>query len=155
MDDLKVWNFKQYQVSEVTLEVLKSLVEKRQKEQKFEQLLLKWSLSLFVILFFAILYIYFYKLPAIESMFMNSRKASEYFMQDMILFVLFIVGVLCFIQMFLYKKKHVKAEGEYEELRIATIDRGEELWEKPVPWQHRHEVFEWLKKEHDVNLYHK
>ncbi len=155
MDGLRVWKFKQYQISEVTMEVIKSLVEKRQKEQRFEQLLLKWSLSLFVILFFAVLYIYFYKLSTLETMFINSSNISEYFLQDMLLFVLFVGGLLCLVQMILYKKKHVKAESEFEELRIATIERGEELWEKPVPWNHRHEVFEWLKKEHDVNLYHK
>ncbi|WP_349407596.1 DUF2663 family protein [Pseudalkalibacillus sp. SCS-8] len=155
MDGLQLWKFKQYQVSEVTLEVVKNLVERRQKEQRFEQLLLKWSLSLFVIMFFSLLYIYFYKLPMFENMFLSAGKMTAYLFQDRILFILFVIGVFCFIQMFLYKRKHMKAEKEYEELRIATIERGEELWEKPAPWDRRHEVYEWLKKEYDVNLYHK
>lgn len=155
MDGMKIWKFRQCQVSEVTIEVIKSLIEKRQKEQRFEQLVLKWALTLFVILFFALLYIYFYKLPTVENLYVSTQSVSANLLQDKILGVLIIVGILSFVQMILYKKKHTKSESEYEELRIATIERGEELWEKPVPWQHRHEVFEWLKAEYDVNLYHK
>ncbi|WP_261129169.1 YpbF family protein [Bacillus sp. Marseille-Q3570] len=155
MDGLQYWKFKQYSVSEVTLEVVKNLIERRTKEKRFEQLVLKWSLSLFVMLFFSLIYIYFYKLPAFGTMFLMNRNVIGYLSQDKLLLTLFIIGIFSIVQMIYYKKKHTKAENEYEELRIATIERGEELWEKPVPWKHRHEVFDWLKQEHDVNLYHK
>ncbi|MCF6408261.1 DUF2663 family protein [Pseudalkalibacillus salsuginis] len=155
MNGLQYWKFKQYLISEVTLEVVKNLIERRTKEKRFEQLLLKWSLSLFVVLFFSIVYTYFYKLPALERMFLTNRDIMSDLTKDKLLFILLIAGVFCVIQMIHYKKKHTKAENEYEELRIATIERGEELWEKPVPWKHRHEVFDWLKSEHDINLYHK
>lgn len=155
MDGLKYWKFKHLMVSEVTLEIMGQLIERRQKEQKYEETLLKWSLSLFVVIFFSLIYIYFYKLTMIEKAFAGSHTTIDYIFEDKLLLVMGIAMLTCLFQMFVYKNKHKKAENEYEELRITTIDRGEELWEKPVPWNHRHEVYDWMKKEHDINLYYK
>ncbi|WP_257347757.1 YpbF family protein [Pseudalkalibacillus decolorationis] len=155
MDGLKDRKFKQYMISGVTVEVIDQLIDRRKKEQKYEQTLLKWSLSLFVVIFFTFLYVYFYKLRLVQQSFFSTKGMFEFIIQDKLLLVMTVAGLTCLIQLFAYKKKHQKAENEYEELRKTTIERGEELWEKPVPWKHRHEVFDWLKNEHDINLYHK
>ncbi|WLD91858.1 DUF2663 family protein [Alkalihalobacillus sp. AL-G] len=155
MTGLKNWKFKHLMISEVTVEVLEQLIERRIKEQRYEETLLKWSLSLFVVIFFAFLYLYFYKFSTIQMTFIDTRTIFDYIVQDNLLLFMVIAGLTCMIQMIVFKKKHSKAESDYEELRITTIERGEELWEKPIPWDHRHEVFDWMKKEHDINLYFK
>ncbi len=52
----------------------------------------------------------------------------------------------------LYTKRE-KAEKEYHALRSEIIDRSKDLW-KEDSWKKRNEVYELMKKEWDINLYH-
>ncbi|WP_160112356.1 DUF2663 family protein [Salicibibacter kimchii] len=52
------------------------------------------------------------------------------------------------------KKKRDKAEKEYTELRKEVVDRYEEIWNTEQLRAYSYPLFEWLEREHDVNLYH-
>ena len=47
-----------------------------------------------------------------------------------------------------------KAEKEYQLLRCEIITKSKLLWEKESEWKNRHKVFEMMKKNYDINLYH-
>ncbi len=56
--------------------------------------------------------------------------------------------------MVLIKKKLDKAEKEFQLLRCEIINKSKQLWEKEEEWKNRHKVFEMMKKNYDINLYH-
>jgi hypothetical protein len=54
----------------------------------------------------------------------------------------------------LLKEKKDKAEKEYHALRCEIIDKSKDLWKQEDAWRNRHLVFEMMKKNYDINLYH-
>ncbi|WP_059170986.1 DUF2663 family protein [Bacillus sp. FJAT-27445] len=67
----------------------------------------------------------------------------------------FLVGtVSLYGMMVLLKEQREKKEKEYHELRCEIVDRSKDLWKKEEEWKSRHLVFEMMKKEFDINLYH-
>ena len=47
-----------------------------------------------------------------------------------------------------------KAEKEYQLLRCEIIQKSKLLWENESEWKNRHKVFEMMKNNFDINLYH-
>ena len=53
-----------------------------------------------------------------------------------------------------FRQKRDKAEKEFHLLRCEIIDKSKDLWGKEDQWKNRHIVFEMMKKNYDINLYH-
>jgi adenylate kinase len=62
--------------------------------------------------------------------------------------------IVGFGAMNLLKQQKEKKEKEYQELRCEIVDRSKDLWKKEEEWKNRHIVFEIMKKQYDINLYH-
>ncbi|MEW8986220.1 MAG: DUF2663 family protein, partial [Bacillus sp. (in: firmicutes)] len=54
----------------------------------------------------------------------------------------------------LFRNKRDKAEKEFHALRCEIIDKSKDLWRKEEAWSNRHLVFEMMKKNYDINLFH-
>ncbi len=52
-----------------------------------------------------------------------------------------------------YKGKSEKAEEEFHALRCEIIQKSIDLWKEEEQWNKRHQVFAWMKREYDINLY--
>ncbi|WP_255350557.1 DUF2663 family protein [Anoxybacillus sp. KU2-6(11)] len=52
-----------------------------------------------------------------------------------------------------YKKKTEKAEQDFHALRCEFIQKSNELLQERA-WEKRHVLYEWMKKTHDISLYH-
>jgi hypothetical protein len=135
---------------EATKQMLQNVVKRKRKFDKFERrhLIIMW-LTIFSFVFYAIfLYSkifvpYSYSASVMFSIFL-SNHINVYFI------------VLCFGlygYMLVLKKKVDKYEKEYHALRCEIIDKAPDLW-KGEAWEKRHLVFEMMKKNYDINLYH-
>ncbi|MBM4762153.1 YpbF family protein [Bacillus sp. B15-48] len=78
---------------------------------------------------------------------------SAFFSYSANLYLLILTGGL-FGLMNLLREKRDKAEKEYHALRCEIIDKSKDLWKKEDEWKNRHHVFEMMKKNYDINLYH-
>ncbi|KKK37570.1 hypothetical protein WQ57_12585 [Mesobacillus campisalis] len=87
---------------------------------------------------------YSYSFYEVFSVFV-SQSANLYFL---------IVTLGLFGLMNLLKEKREKAEKEYHALRCEIIDKSKDLWKKEEEWKNRHLVFEMMKKQYDINLFH-
>lgn len=69
-----------------------------------------------------------------------------------LLFLVVTVGMYGYMNV--TKEKKEKAEKEFHDLRCEIIDRSRDLWNQEEAWENRHLVFEMMKKNYDINLYH-
>jgi hypothetical protein len=133
-----------------TKQMLQNVIERKQKWDKFKQLhlIIMWSSVIFA---FCFLY-YFYNRIIGPYSYSFEAVFSAFFSKEIHMYVfLFIFGMFGAVKV-LYDKKE-KAEKEYHALRGEIIDRSKDLW-KEDSWKKRHQVYELLKKEWDINLYH-
>jgi hypothetical protein len=133
-----------------TKQMLQNVIERKQKWDKLKQthLLLLWSSVLITFCFFyyfynAIIHPYSYSFEAIFSAFFSEEAHLYVF--------LLIFGLFGAVKV-IYDKKE-KAEKEYHALRSEIIDRSKDLWKEDA-WKRRYQVYELMKKEWDINLYH-
>lgn len=56
--------------------------------------------------------------------------------------------------MLVLKKKADKAEKEYHALRCEIVDRSKDLWKQEHAWKERHNIFQVMKENYDINLFH-
>lgn len=66
--------------------------------------------------------------------------------------LIFIIGLYGFMN--LIRGKRDKAEKEFHALRCEIIDKSKDLWKKEDEWKNRHIVFEMMKENFDINLFH-
>lgn len=59
------------------------------------------------------------------------------------------------MNLLIQKKKFDQAEKDYKELRSEVVDRYEEIWKTSEQQDQRYPLYNWLEKEHGVNLYHR
>jgi hypothetical protein len=135
---------------EATKKTLQLLVSKKRKFDQFKKREWHWRLSTFLTLGLFLAYIYYY-------IFLSGTSYEEmfaYFFDRTVHFyvVMFIGCQLGMIKFLLYKKD--KAEKEYHDLRKEMVKRSDDYWAQPEEWKQRHQVFEMMKKEFDINLYH-
>lgn len=136
---------------QATKQMLQHVVDRK---RKFEALQRKhritmWCTVSIAVLFIAYLYLYIW-IPHSYSFF---TVFSAFVNQTYHLFFL-----LCTIGLYGYltivKNKMDKAEKEYQLLRCEIISKSKMLWENEENWKNRHKVFEMMKKNFDINLYH-
>ncbi|WML45146.1 YpbF family protein [Neobacillus sp. PS3-40] len=98
----------------------------------------------FIYLYFTIAKLYSYSFAAMFSAFVNDSNNLS--------FLVVTVGLYGFMNVL--KQKKEKKEKEFHELRCEIVDRSKDLWKKEMEWKNRHIVFEMMKTNYDINLYH-
>ncbi|WP_071395622.1 YpbF family protein [Bacillus tuaregi] len=136
---------------QATRKMLQKVVERKQKFDRLTRihLIMMWSGILITLVYFVFLYYtmmipYSYSFAVLFSNFVN--HTSNLFM------LMVIMGL--FGLMNVYRQKRDKAEKEFHALRCEIIDKSKDLWKKEDAWINRHLVFEMMKKNYDINLYH-
>lgn len=136
---------------EATKQMLIKCVEKKRKFDKLDtQLKFVTWLSIFITFFityyfYKTIYVpYSYSFDALFTAFV-SKKINGYIL-------LILIGFFCYMKVL--KDQKEKAEKEFDELRREIIDKSKDLWKKDEAWETRHIVFEMMKREYDINLYH-
>jgi hypothetical protein len=124
------------------------------KKKKFESYKFAHNLSIVLTLVITAWFLmYFYHLIKIHYSNSLLDIFSIYLSQDKnIMFVLTLMGM--YLGMNVLRKQREKFEKEFHGLRCEIVDRSKDLWKKEEEWKNRHVVFEMMKKEYDINLFH-
>ncbi|MDQ0213726.1 hypothetical protein J2S13_000120 [Oikeobacillus pervagus] len=135
---------------QATKQMLQALIDRK---RKFEQLNKRYTITMWVTVFFCFFYMYMLYKTIIKpysysffDIFSSAVRRSD-------MFLLFIVAVALFGIMKIWKDQKDKAEDEFHALRCEIIDRSKDLW-KNEAWAKRHQLFEFMKKDYGINLYH-
>ena len=136
---------------QATRKMLQKVVERKKKYDRLasRHLIVMWSTIL--ISFFYFIYLYYYLFQPYSYSF--SAIFSSYVNQSSNLYLLiFIIGLYGYMN--LIRGKRDKAEKEFHALRCEIIDKSKDLWKKEDEWKNRHIVFEMMKENFDINLFH-
>lgn len=135
---------------DATKKTLQLLVAKKRKFDQFKKREWRWRLSTFFTLGLFLIYIYYFIVGQSTS---YSEMFAYFFDRSIHLPIVMFIGCqIGMIKYLLYKKD--KAEKEYHELRKEMVKRSDDYWSQPEEWKQRHQVFEMMKREFDINLYH-
>lgn len=134
-----------------TKQMLQNVVKKKRKFEKYKfahnfsiTLTLVFTAWFLSYLYHLIVTNYSYSFLDIFSVFLSQEKN-----------ILFLMSVLAvYLAMNVLQKQRDKFEKEFHALRCEIVDRSKDLWKKEEEWKNRHVVFEMMKKEFDINLYH-
>ncbi|NRG43821.1 YpbF family protein [Bacillus sp. CRN 9] len=136
---------------QATRQMLQKVVERKNKFERLKEwhLVVMWavvflSFSYFAFLYYQLMVPYAYSFAAMFSAFVN-QSVNLYCL-------IFIIGL--FGLMNVLRQKREKAEKEYHALRCEIIDKSKDLWKKEDEWKNRHIVFDMMKKNYDINLFH-
>ncbi|MGG7617904.1 YpbF family protein [Bacillus coreaensis] len=136
---------------QATRQMLQKVIDKK---RKFDKLKLRHLLVMWTTIFLCFIYFYYlYKVVLTPYSYSFAAMFSVFVDQSSNLYMLvIIVGLYGFMN--LLREKREKAEKEYHALRCEIIDKSKDLWKKEDEWKNRHKVFEMMKKNFDINLYH-
>ncbi len=136
---------------QATKKMLLKVVDRKQKFDRLEKrhLLVLWSTIFITFCYFLYLYFflfepYSYSFAVMFSIFVS--KTSNVFM------LMLVMGLYGYMN--LLRQKRDKAEKEFHALRCEIIDKSKDLWRKEDQWQNRHLVFDMMKNNYDINLFH-
>jgi hypothetical protein len=134
-----------------TKQMLENVVKKKRKFDKYK---FAHNLSIVLTLVLTSWFLsYFYHLIGNYSSYSFLDLFSIFIGQEInVLFLLTIIGI--YFGMNVLKKQRDKFEKEFHGLRCEIVDRSKDLWKKEEEWKNRHVVFEMMKKEYDINLFH-
>lgn len=150
MKVFKEWNIRSGPV--IVKVMLEELVKRKDKLEKMEKAKMRWSL--YALFCLAILFLLGFQVFSSHHVSFNTNVLSLIVTHPYMLFLLLLLSI-GFIQIRFFTKKSTKAEKEFEALREELIIRSTELWEEDIEWEAREDVFSYMKKEFDINLYHK
>lgn len=136
---------------QATKQMLQKVVERK---KKYDSLHLKHLIVMWAFILISFFYVYYvYRTVIIPYQYSFAEIFSSYVGNSFHLYALIVVGGL-FGFMNLLREKRDKAETEFHALRCEIIDKSTDLWKDKEAWENRHKVFEIMKKEYDINLYH-
>ena len=140
------------QLTDYATKIMLQTVIKR--KQKFDELKKKhfWTtIAMLVIslLFLMHVYVSFVK-PYSYSFFDMFWRFIEH--SSSLFYCLVVFGIYSY--MLILKKKMDKAEKEFHALRCEIVDRSKDLWKREEVWRERHKIFNVLKENYGINLYH-
>ncbi|WP_160721404.1 DUF2663 family protein [Bacillus sp. USDA818B3_A] len=140
---------------EFTDQATKQMLENvRKRKKKFDDIK-KWHyFSIYGTLFFAFIFIVYFYLTFVRSYSFSFLAMLSAVLNDSVAVYLLAITIIGFGAMNLLKQQKDKKEKEYQELRCEIVDRSKDLWKKEEQWKNRHIVFEKMKKQYDINLYH-
>mgnify|MGYP000937109203 CR=1 FL=1 len=134
-----------------TKQMLQNVVKRK---KKFDQYKAKHLFVMSCTLFFTFIYfIYLYLTIVKPFSYSFSAMFSAYVGHSANLYFL-IITMGTYGLMNVFKVKMDKAEKEFHAIRCEVIDKSKDLWNKEESWSNRHLVFEMMKKQYDINLFH-
>jgi hypothetical protein len=136
------------QATKIMLDNVRKRKKKFDQSKRFHTLVI-WATLITASIYFVYLYItivkpYSYSFAAMFSAFVNDSRH--------LYFIVATVGLYGLMNV--QKQKTDKKEKEFHELRCEIVDRSKDLWKKDDAWKNRHVIFEMMKKNYDINLYH-
>ncbi|MEI5907153.1 DUF2663 family protein [Bacillus spongiae] len=135
---------------EATKKMLQNVVTRKNKYEKVKQ---QHLIILWLSIFYGFSLSYFSYRTIVgpnDSSFYNIF--FSFFTNTLYVF-LFSIAIFLFVSAKILFDKKEKKEKEYHDLRCEIIDRSKDLW-KEEAWKQRHQIFELMKEEYDINLYH-
>ncbi|WP_019154336.1 YpbF family protein [Robertmurraya massiliosenegalensis] len=134
-----------------TKQMLQKVVERK---RKFDAFTFRHFVVIWLTVFSSFIYLFIlYKTLMIPYSYSFAAMFSAFVDHSYNLYALVIIVGLYGL-MNLLKEKKDKAEKEYHALRCEIIDKSKDLWKPEEAWKNRHLVFEMMKKNYDINLYH-
>lgn len=136
---------------QATKRMLQNVVDRK---RKFDTLKKKhfWTTMVALLLgFFLIVYVYYYYIVPYSYSFFDMLMS---FVKETRSFLYCAAALGTYGYMLVLKRKMDKAEKEYHALRCEIVDRSKDLWKQENAWKARHHIFDIMKKEYDINLYH-
>jgi hypothetical protein len=136
---------------EATKEMLENV---RKRKKKFDNAKKRHNYFIMATLMAAFLFLnYFYFNIAKQNSFSFFAMFTAS-VNDIVNILLLGLTILMYGTMNILKQQREKKEKEYHDLRCEIVDRSKDLWKKEGFWENRHLVFEMMKKNYDINLYH-
>jgi hypothetical protein len=136
---------------EATKEMLENVRKRKRKFDNAKKLHNYFIMATLMAAFIFLNYFYFYIAKQNSYSFFSIFSAS---INDMVNMLLLGLTILMYGTMNILKQQREKKEKEYHDLRCEIVDRSKDLWKKEGYWENRHLVFEMMKKNYDINLYH-
>lgn len=131
--------------------MLQNVVNRKRKYDKYykKHLYVMWATMICAAVY--ILFVYFtVTLPYSYSFYkMFSAFVNNSFHIFAIIFLFGLYGYMNVLG-----EKRDKAEKEFHALRCEIVAKSRDLWHMDEAWPERHEVFEMMLKNYDINLYH-
>ncbi|XXM74140.1 YpbF family protein [Lysinibacillus sphaericus] len=135
---------------QATKQMLNNLVERK---QKFDRAKKMHAYTLWLAVFTAFCFLYYLSEAVLEPYsYSFGAMFSVYVSHPFHLYLTVFIGGLFGGVKVLHQLKE-KKEKEYQDLRKEIIDRSKDLW-KEEAWKMRHRVFDKMKSQFDINLYH-
>ncbi|RHW41220.1 DUF2663 family protein [Neobacillus notoginsengisoli] len=134
-----------------TKQMLDNVVKRK---KKFEKAKLKHHVSIAAALMVAGVFLAYTYYTVVLNYSYSFYSMFSAFVQKGTNFYLLITTFSLYGMMIIFKEQRDKKEKEYHELRCEIVDRSKDLWKKEDEWKSRHLVFEMMKREYDINLYH-
>ncbi|PFN78808.1 hypothetical protein COJ85_31210 [Bacillus sp. AFS076308] len=140
---------------EYTDQATKQMLENvRKRKKKFDDVK-KWHyISIYGTLFLAFIFTLYFYIIFVKQYSYNFISMLSAILNDSVAVYFLALIIVGFGAMNLLKQQKEKKEKEYQELRCEIVDRSKDLWKKEEEWKNRHVVFEIMKKQYDINLYH-
>jgi predicted membrane protein len=136
---------------EATKDMLENVRKRKKKFDNAKKLHNYTIMATLLAAFIFLNYFYFNIAKYNSSSFFAIFSAS---VNDLINTILLGITILLYGTMNILKQQREKKEKEYHDLRCEIVDRSKDLWKKEGYWENRHHVFEMMKKNYDINLYH-
>lgn len=134
-----------------TKQILMNVIKRK---QKFDQLKQKHLFIMSCTLLLVFCYMVYLYNSIVSPYYYSFAKMFSVFVDNSLNLIFLIITVGTYGLMNLFRNKREKAEKEYHALRCEIIDKSKDLWRKDEAWSNRHLVFEMMKKNYDINLYH-
>ncbi|MEW5321872.1 YpbF family protein [Geobacillus thermoleovorans] len=138
----------EFPLDEVAKEMLMAVIEKKKKWERLEKRTLLLQAAAFVGLAVFFLYI----LAKAASFGTWGERIAWFFAAPVHVFILLLLSTVYWAGVY-YKGKSEKAEDDFHALRCEIIQKSIDLWKDEEQWNGRHRLFEWMKREYDINLY--
>ncbi|MBM7694727.1 hypothetical protein JOC77_004204 [Peribacillus deserti] len=136
---------------QATKQMLQAVVKRQQKFKKYKHNHILTLCACLMISLMFLLYVYWFIAKPYSYSFFAMFSA---FVNNSLNFFYLSVTIGLYGYMIVLKKKVDKAEKEFHALRCEIIEKSKDLWRPESAWKARHTVYDMMKKNFDINLYH-
>lgn len=135
---------------QATKQILENVVKRKRKFDRYKQrhTVIMWMTLFLALIYFMYIYMTIVK-PRLDFAGMFSAFVND---SNHLIFLIITIGMYGYMN--LLKEKMEKAEKEFHALRCEIVERSKDFWKNEDAWNNRHLVFEMMKKNYDINLYH-
>ncbi|WP_042355238.1 DUF2663 family protein [Bacillus rubiinfantis] len=126
----------------------------RKRKEKYDSAEKRHYYSIYGTLIIAFIFFSYFYLAIAKDYSYSFLAMFSATLNDIIAVSLFSLSLISYGAMNLLRQQKEKKEKEYQELRCEIVDRSKDLWKREEEWKNRHLIFEVMKQQYDINLYH-